>query len=522
MTGTKEDIERNPLADTVDGRAAGRYLVLSLVLILLHAGLMVFRCGQLPIAPAVPDEVIINDASISLARGQGYVASSLTDSKYGLDHLFAHFPPLYPYTEAVAFRVMGVSAESLRATTILMSILSTVVLFLLLYRLCKRGLLHWSVALLIEGLYCTNASLIALERMARMESMISVLMLLSLWGIVCAATYEGRGQPWAAMLGAGIAGALCMAVHPEAMTALLLLGALMLFAVPVARRVRLASVGLFVVVPVVVGLLAFRAQLVRAVEQFVAIARDSMATNPTSRAWLMDALRNRDLSRMNRNAFLMLIMLLLAMAPVVYATTVRRLPRTSVRHRLGLCFGVVGILEILLMVFVLRMDDRRCQFLFGSLLVCNALCLMGASPLRRWQSWLGWGVVALQCLAAAFYLSPRSDRVADMNPDRYTELVRGLPAGMSVASTPGLWLDLEEQRRPFTLILYGLDGESAWSQTARNPLDRFDVVILEKYYARDKPWWAEEAKPGRTKSTYTVGSDVVDVYVRNVTVDHSR
>jgi hypothetical protein len=47
-----------------------------------------------------------------------------------------------------------------------------------------------------------------------------------------------------------------------------------------------------------------------------------------------------------------------------------------------------------------------------------------------------------------------------------------------------------------------------------NPLDRFDIVILENYYTQDKPWWAQEAAQGRTKYTYTIGRDVVDVYVR--------
>jgi len=47
-----------------------------------------------------------------------------------------------------------------------------------------------------------------------------------------------------------------------------------------------------------------------------------------------------------------------------------------------------------------------------------------------------------------------------------------------------------------------------------NPLDRFDIVILEHYYIQDKPWWPQEAAPGRVKYTYTVGRDVVDVYVR--------
>jgi hypothetical protein len=301
----------------------------------------------------------------------------------------------------------------------------------------------------VLALYCTCASLVVLERMARMESMIGLLLMVSLWAIVYAATQPPGGRAWAPMLVAGLCGALCMAVHPEAMTALLLLGPLLLFVVPARWTVRLGSVALFVVVPLVVGLVVFGARLPAAVHQFLSIAHDSNLTNPTSREWLIDALHNRDLSRVNRNALLVTIMLLLALAPVAYAAVVRRLPRSSPRYRLGACMAVVGVLEILLMAFVLRMDDRRCQFLFGPLLVCDALCLLGAAPLRRWQSWLGWTVVALQCCVMGFYLSPRNDRVADMDPDRYLVLVQHLPEGVSVAATPGLWLDLQEADRPF-------------------------------------------------------------------------
>jgi hypothetical protein len=100
-----------------------------------------------------------------------------------------------------------------------------------------------------------------------------------------------------------------------------------------------------------------------------------------------------------------------------------------------------------------------------------------------------------------------------MDPERFMPLVHRLPAGASVASTPGLWLDFEQSQRPFTLILYGLDGEVERLKRDANPMDRFDVVIIEHYYAFGKPWWGQEAQVGRTRYTYAVGTDVIDVYV---------
>jgi 4-amino-4-deoxy-L-arabinose transferase-like glycosyltransferase len=466
-----------------------------MLLVLLHIFFMAYRYGHLPIVPMVPEEVIINDASISLARGHGYVATSFADSKYGLDHLFAHFPPLYPYTQALVFRIFGVSAYSLRLTTSVMSICSTIVLLLILFRLCKARLLDWNVALLINALYCTNASFISFERMARMESMISLLTLLSLGAIFYAATQVHEVQKWLPMLAAGLLGSLCIAVHPEAITAVLLLASLMLFVVPGKIHVRLLSISLFAIVPGLVGLFIYGRQILPAIHQFLAIAHDSNATDPTSREWLKNALHKHDLSTINRNLFLLLIMVLLALVPATYFWIVRRLPQKSLRFRLGLCMCIVGMVEILLMVFAFRMVDRRCQFLFGPLLICNALCLLGPTPLRRWQAGLGWAAVAVQCCVVAFYFSVRSDRVVDMNPDRFLPIVHRLPIGASIASTPGLWLDFQEAQRPFTLILYGLDGETERMKKTGNPMDRFDVVIIEDYYAAGKPWWGQEARP---------------------------
>jgi 4-amino-4-deoxy-L-arabinose transferase-like glycosyltransferase len=491
-----------------------RYLLYSILLVLIHGFFMAYRYGHLPIVPMVPEEVIINDASISLAHGHGYVATSFTDSKYGLDHLFAHFPPLYPYTQALAFRIFGISAYSLRLTTTVMSLCSTVVLLLILFRLCKARLLDWYVALLINAIYCTNASFVSFERMARMESMISLLTLMSLGAIFYAATQPKNGKVWPAMLAAGLFASLCMAVHPEAVTALVLLASLMFFVVPARLSIRLASLSLFAIVPLGVGLFVYGKQLLPAIHQFLAIAHDSNSTDPTSWEWLLDAIHNRDLSTMNRNLFLLLIMGLLAVVPLSYAWFGRKLTRGTLRYRLNLCLCVIGVIEISLMVFAFRMVDRRCQFLFGSLLICNAICLLGPASLNRRQKALGWVAVALQCCVVMFYFSARSDRVVDMNPDRFLPIIHRLPAGASVASTPGLWLDFQEAQRPFTLILYGLDGETQRLKSSANPMDRFDVVIIEDYYAEGKPWWAEEAQSGRTKYTYIVGSDLVDVYVR--------
>jgi len=60
----------------VAGMGGGRFLRLAALMVLLHAGFVVYRYGQLPISLVLGDEVIINDASVSLARGHGCPALS--------------------------------------------------------------------------------------------------------------------------------------------------------------------------------------------------------------------------------------------------------------------------------------------------------------------------------------------------------------------------------------------------------------------------------------------------------------
>jgi 4-amino-4-deoxy-L-arabinose transferase-like glycosyltransferase len=492
-----------------------RFLAASACLILIHILLMLFRYGSMPIAPVVSDEVVINDASIALARGHGYVAESFADSKYGLDRVFAHFPPVYPYTEALAFRLFGVSAYTLRLTTTVMSIGSTFVLFWLLYRLCLFGQMHWDVALLVEGLYCTSISLASLERVARMESMIGLLVMLSLALIFQGATQPPGRRVWPSMAAAAAFGALTIAVHPEAFTAVLLLVALMLYLVPAKPAVRIATAALFVLVPLAVGIGIYRTNFFTAVHQFLAIAHDSAAYNPSSYRWLQLALETRDVSTANRNAFLISIMLMLLYGPVAYLRR-RGKPRAqNLATRMLACLAVVGATEFLLMIFALQMDFKRIQFLFGPLLVCVALCVWDGRSLLRWQAGLGSIVIAMQCAAGAFYLSPRADRVLDFNPERFADLVRRIPAGASLASTPSLWLDLKEANRPFTLILNGLDGESNWGNPEVNPLRKFDIVVLDNVYAFDRPWLKDEAQAGRTKSVFQMGTTEVEVYTKD-------
>src|SRR5882757_10973380 len=173
---------------TVD-RTSRNFLYLCLVLLFLHSTCMLYRYGNLPSAPVIGDEVTINDPAIALSRGQGLSAPSFGGNPFGLDHLYAHFPPVYLWTESLVLRALGVSVYSLRLTTTVMGILACAIFLFIMWCLCRWKLADPVTASFAACLYTLNASVIALHRIARMDSMVELFALTSLFfalaGIFC-------------------------------------------------------------------------------------------------------------------------------------------------------------------------------------------------------------------------------------------------------------------------------------------------------------------------------------------------
>jgi 4-amino-4-deoxy-L-arabinose transferase-like glycosyltransferase len=156
------------------------FLYLILFLLLLHTTCMLYRYGDLPPAPVIGDEVTINDPAIALSQGRGLIAPSFGGSSFGLDHLYGHFPPIYIWVESLAVRALGVSAYSLRLTTTVMGVLACAVFLFTTWCLCRWKLADPVTAGFAACLYALNASVIALHRIARMDSMVEFFALASL------------------------------------------------------------------------------------------------------------------------------------------------------------------------------------------------------------------------------------------------------------------------------------------------------------------------------------------------------
>lgn len=483
-------------------------------LVLLHGFFMLYRYGQLPIVPAYSEEVVVNDSALSLARGQGYVEASFAGSALGVDKVFAHFPPLYPLVVALTFRLFGVSVYSLRLTTTIMSIASTVLLALLLYRVSSKGQVPWEGSLIVMALYSTNATLVSLEREARMESMIGFFCLLGVLGLSELFLRRSGQRSLPIMVLTACAGAGCLAVHLESISALLLLAGLLAFVVTDRPWEKMLCVVTAVALPALLFLVVLRGHVVSGYQQFHSIFANRYH-DLTFMEWLRSLPHLRHIAELN-TYFFMIELVALLLFPLVYFALCRdRLDRVSLRYRLLVCLASVSALELILMVSFLGMNRHRYQFLFGPMLALNAIC-GGAACWRPWLRHAAWGLAATQLCMTVLYLVPGRHLPEETDPERFQRILAQVPAQATLAASSQLWMDLQEDGRPFTCLLKDFDGEQTWAAEDRNPLDRFDAIVLEDIDWEDAPalLWRAEAAEGRQEYSYTVGTHRVELYLR--------
>jgi len=499
-----------------------RYLRLAFLLFLVNAACMLVRYGQLPLAPVQGDEVIINDAAVSLGQGQAYAATTFAGSPYGIDHLFAHFPPLYPLTESLAIRVFGVSVYSLRFTTTVMSLSACAVLLLLLYFLGKEKVLDWTAASMVAALYCTCAPLIIVDRMARMESMVALMVHLAFASVMIAAVSAGEREGTSGLvrrgvIACGLFAGLALSVHPEAISAVILLAPLVMLAVPGYWGSKALSALLVPMTPVLVWVLTFRSNSLVALRQLRAILHSATPKDDDIGTWLQNRLHDRNVASLNRHLVLALILGLVVLLLLWFVLKVRRASVSALEYRLATAFALGSALELVAMEWIFHMNVNRYQFLYGPLLVGVAMMLFGerrVSPVWRYAVSL---IVVLQLIVITIYLAPRQGRAGETSPDRFMPIIHSLPAGASVAATGDFWLDFKELGRPMTIIYVGHDGRDAWSQEPGNPLDRFDVVLLVEGADSLNAWMRTQLAHGRRRVGYQVGNDTVGVYLREPT-----
>ncbi len=508
------------------------FLYLCLVLLFLHSTCMLYRYGELPSAPVIGDEVTINDPAIALSRGQGLRAPSFGGSSFGLDRLYAHFPPVSIWTESLVFRAFGVSVYSLRLTTTVMGILACAIFLFIAWCLCRWGLADPVTMSFAACLYTLNASVIALHRIARMDTMVELFALASLLFVLASIfcqfdssiqngadrDAEVRKKRFALLLAGAISAGLCMATHPEGLTAILPILLLVLFAAPVRHRWKAMLLGLVATIPFAIWMIAYGSHWKQAIQQMRAILRN-ITPQPGILRYAHDFLRRsqQSIGQGMRAALFFLCLLVLGLLLerwVILWRSERGIALEELdRSRLLLArvFALASLLSLFLLIWFISASITRYEVMYPIYLLGLAMVLRGVSLNkigRRIAAGLSTALILAQVGAIAVYFGEKGEP-----PARFDSIVALIPSGSRIAVTPKMWLSFVQSGRPVTLLYLGYDGRKLWSIASRNPLERFDAIVIDESFVDERCEYSPFAEEGRIERDFQVGSNVVHVYL---------
>ena len=503
---------------------------------------MLYRYGHLPVAPVIGDEIIINDPAVALSRGQGLIAPGFRDSPFGLDKLYAHFPPVYIFAESLAFRAFGVSVYSLRLVTTVMGIASAGIFLLLMWCVCRWDLADWGTASLAACLYTLNATMLVLHRLARMESMVECL---TLGSLLCVLTgiYSKTGSrasdneqhSWTnrdksrrllfLLAGAVLAG-VSMVTHPEALMAVLPIVLLILLAALVSLRNRVFLLMALGFTPVAIWLGTYGARWKQALIEMGSIHR---YTAPPAgivnfaRDFTLETHRN--INQAMRATLFLLCLLIMASILVRWVMLKRseKMPshdagEVALRQLLltGI-FASSAILSLIPLTWFMAASVTRYETMFPTYLAGLVISLRGISakkPVVRWIGAMSGILIVTQLVAMAIYLQKDNDPRVDFSATRFDAVVDSIPPGSRVVVTPMLWLAFQHKKRPITLLYDGFDGRGRWQTASSDPLEQFDAIVVESSVADGFAIYSRYAAPGRKKQTFLIGNNVVQLYQR--------
>jgi hypothetical protein len=492
---------------------------------------MLYRYGHLPVAPVLGDEVIINEPAIALSRGQGLVAPSFQDSAFGLDKLYAHFPPVYIFAESLAFRKFGVSVYSLRLVTTAMGIAAAGIFLVLMWGLCRWGLADWGTASIAACLYTLNASTLIMHRIARMESTVECLLLSSLL-CVLAGIFSCDGDAGSRiqrrrllfLLGGAVLAGASLATHPEALSSVLPIALLLLLAAPVRWMARVVSLAVLVITPIAIWLATYGARWKQALAQMDAIHRSAPPPGifGFGRDFLLE--KSRNLGQGSRATLFALCLLILGLLVVRWIALRRgashrpeRAEETSSQLLLTGIFASSTIISLSLLMWTISASVTRYEVIFPVYLAGLVIALRGISPqkpLVRWGLVFTVVFILFQIGAMSVYLNKDSNTEVDLEATRFDAVVDSIPQSSRVAVTPMLWLAFQHKGRPITLLYNDFDGKEKWLGANKNPLVQFDAVVLDPSFVDEFSFYDPYAAQGRKKQTVSIGSDLVNLYQR--------
>ena len=493
---------------------------------------MLYRLGSIPNIPVFGDEIVINDPAIALSRGQGLIAPSFADSVAGIDKLYAHFPPVYIFLQAAVFRLFGISGHSLRILTTVFSIASVAVFVFIAWRLARYRLINRRTAVFIGCLYALSAPVIILHRISRMESLIELLSLISLFAALELAFPSGlqpteptmltRRHQMLMLVMAALASGIALGAHPEALTAVLPPALIILFARGVPRFGKWTFTILALATPASIWIATYRRFWLVALRQMAFIAKNK-APDPSMPQFGLNLLRKAASSQHDLMVFfffsLTVVVLAWALLQVIPAARRARIEHSSTDPNFRAVENALALavpLTFVILLFLLPASITRYEVFYPIYLLVIAVLRAPYTNRGRMRPYVS-AVVALlilgQFLACIGYLA--ENRTSVEGPaERYDFLLACIPESAEVAASPQLWLAFERHHRNFVLLYPGLDGLGNWEKQSADPLHRFDVILLTDFIKDDFDRYAPLSAPGRTEQNVRIGPRFLHVYTR--------
>jgi hypothetical protein len=174
-------------------------------------------------------------------------------------------------------------------------------------------------------------------------------------------------------------------------------------------------------------------------------------------------------------------------------------------------FALATLLSLFLLIWFISASITRYEVMYPIYLLGLVMVLRGVSLTkigRRVAVAMLTALVLAQIVAITVYFEEEGEP-----PARFDSIVAMIPSGSRIAVTPKMWLAFLQNGRPVTLLYLGYDGRKLWSMTSRNPLQRFDVIVIDESFVDERREYSPFAQEGRIERDFHVGSDVVHVYL---------
>jgi hypothetical protein len=276
---------------------------------------------------------------------------------------------------------------------------------------------------------------------------------------------------------------------------------------------------LVALIPVAIWMMAYGSRWKQGIDQMRMILRD-VTPQPGILRYAQDFLRKNQpyIGQGMRAALFFLCLLVLGLLLerwVILWRSERGITRLEEqdqkRFLLTSVFALAAFLSLFLLIWFISASITRYEVMYPIYLLGLVMALRGVSldkTGRRIATGLSTALILAQVAAIAVYFREEGDR-----PGRFDSIVEMIPSGSRIAVTPKMWLAFVQKGRPVTLLYLGYDGRKLWSTESRNPLQGFDVIVIDESFVDERREYSPLAQEGRVERDYRVGRNVIHVYL---------